>query len=286
MFKYFDIHSHTQFSAYDSDRDEVIKRALDAGVGVINVGTQKKTSEDAVALAHKYPEGVYAAVGLHPIHTHEAGAHSDDLETSFPSIEIDFDYNFYKKLAQYPKVVAMGECGLNYELGNTNYELEKDKRVKQREVFKRQIELAIEVDKPLMLHIRNAYEDTLEILNSYFVIHNSRLRGNVHFFAGDTDISKKFLDLGFTLSFTGVITYPKSKKLGMPDYEEIIRNTPIEMIMAETDAPYVAPMPHRGKRNEPAYVIEVYKKIAEIKGLDLEKVAGLLAENIKRVFKI
>ncbi|HRY62811.1 MAG TPA: TatD family hydrolase, partial [Candidatus Paceibacterota bacterium] len=187
--KFFDIHAHLHFSAYKDDRDAVLARTL-PDTWVINIGSSKNTSEDAVNLAHKYPEGVYAAIGLHPIHTDESFV--DEHESERDLLETEFDYDFYKKLALDPKVVAIGECGLNYELEITNDELWEKKRERQKEVFRRQIELAIEVNKPLMLHIRNAYEDALEILNSYFLIHNSRLRGNVHFFAGSLEVARKF----------------------------------------------------------------------------------------------
>ena len=125
-----------------------------------------------------------------------------------------------------------------------------------------------------MLHIRQAYDDALEVIKSH-----AKVRGDTHFFAGSWDTAKKFLDLGFTLSFTGVITFTH-------DYDEVIKNTPLDMLLSETDAPYVTPVPHRGKRNEPAYVIEVVRKIAEIRGQDVEMVRAQLIENAVRVFSV
>ncbi|MEI6297048.1 MAG: TatD family hydrolase [bacterium] len=277
--KYFDIHSHLHFPAFSEDIGEVMKRTLDSGTWVVNVGTSKKTSEEAIALAHKYNEGVYATVGLHPIHTDKS--HHDESESSGDLIETEFDYEFYKKIALDPKVVAIGECGLDF------YHLGEDSKKKQIENFEKHIDLSLDVGKPLMLHIRDAYVEALEILNTKYKIQDTnKPRGNVHFFAGDLEIAKKFLDLGFTLSFTGVITYPKSKKYGASDYEEIIKMIPLDMIMAETDAPYVAPVPHRGERNESLYVINVIKKIAEIKKLPFEEVASVLVKNSLRVFGI
>ena len=137
-----------------------------------------------------------------------------------------------------------------------------------------QIELANKLNKPLMLHIRNAYEDALAILKSH-----AKVKGDVHFFAGDWNIAKQFLDFGFTLSFTGVITFTH-------DYDEVIKNAPLDMLLSETDAPYVAPVPYRGKRNEPAYVVEVVKAIARIRGEDEEKVRTQLVANAKHLFGI
>ena len=269
--KYIDIHSHVNFTAFDDDRDEVIKRALDNDTFVINVGTQIDTSRNAVELANKYKEGVYAIVGLHPTHT--GVSYHDVKELGEGGVEFTsrgevFDKNLYRELLQNPKVVAIGECGLDY------YRCEKESILKQKQAFIAQIELANELGKPLMLHIRDAYPDALQILKEY-----SKVKGNVHFFAGKWEDAKAFLDFGFTLSFSGVVTFTH-------DYDEVIRNTPLEMIMSETDSPYVSPVPHRGRRNEPSYVCEVVKKIAEIKNLPEEEVARAIIENAKRVFGI
>ncbi|HBM45872.1 MAG: Hydrolase, TatD family [Parcubacteria group bacterium GW2011_GWF2_38_76] len=276
--EYFDIHAHTHFPAFKEDRDEVIKRALDNNTWLINIGTQKETSKEAVVLAHKYPKGVYASIGLHPIHTEKC--HDDDMESEIDVCETEFDYDFYKKLAQDDKVVAIGECGLDF------FHLEENTKAKQIEIFKKHIELSIEVNKPLMLHVRDAYQEVLDILKEYKKVNKDNLRGNVHFFAGNIEVAKEFLALGFSLSFTGVVTYPKSKKIGMADYEEIIKITPIDRLMSETDAPYVAPAPYRGKRNEPLYVKEVVAKIAEIKGITVEEVSKQLVDNAIKTFNI
>lgn len=281
MPEFIDIHSHVNFVAFDEDRDAVVARTLEAKTWMINVGTQKDTSQGAVDMANKYPEGVYAIIGLHPIHTDKS--HHDEKEIGeggkeFTSHGEAFDKEFYLKLGADPKVVAIGECGLDY------YRLDEDSVAKQKETFIQSIEVANELNKPLMLHIRSnpdnsAYFDAIEILKTH-----AKVKGDVHFFAGNLEEAKAFLDLGFTLSFTGAITYPP--RPGGCDYAEIIRNTPLEMIMSETDCPYVAPIPYRGKRNEPIYVQEVVKKIAEIKGLDLEVVKRALVANAQRVFNL
>src|SRR3989338_1323299 len=279
MPKYIDIHSHVNFKAFDEDKDEVIARALENDTWMINVGTQMDTSKKAVEMANQYKEGVYAIVGLHPIHT---GASYHDLQElgkggqEFASRGEIFDKEFYRELLKDPKVVGIGECGLDY------YRMDEESIEKQKEAFIEQIELANEFDLPLMLHIRNnladktksAYKDSLEILKQH-----SKVRGDVHFFAGSPEDAKAFLDFGFTLSFTGVITFTHN-------YDEVIKNTPPNMIMSETDCPYVTPVPHRGKRNEPAYVKEIVKKIAEIKNLPEAEVAAAIIENAKRVFNI
>lgn len=268
---YIDIHAHVNFNAYNEDRDEVIKRALQKNTWMINVGTQVETSLSALELAHKYEKGVYAIVGLHPVHTDKSYHDEKELGEggkAFTSKGEVFDRNVYKKMLQDPKVVGLGECGLDY------FRLEDDTKEKQKNAFVEQIELANEVDKPLMLHIRNAYADSLELLKKH-----AKVKGNVHFFAGTWEEAKGFLDLGFTLSFTGVVTFAR-------DYDEVVKNVPLDMLMSETDCPYITPTPYRGKRNEPLYVSEVVKKIAEIKGLDVETVKLQLAENAVRVFNL
>ncbi len=284
--KYIDIHSHVNFKAFDEDRDEVIKRALENDVWVINVGTQIDTSTKAVEMANQYPEGVYAIIGLHPIHTGESYHDEKELGEGgkeFISRGEIFDKEAYRELLKDSKVVGIGECGLDY------YRCDKESIEKQKKAFIEQIELANEFNKPLMLHIRNnpedktlnAYTDSLEILKAHLDQEGlpRQRRGDVHFFAGSSEDAKEFLDFGFTLSFTGVITFTH-------DYDEVIKNTPLDMIMTETDSPYVTPVPYRGKRNEPVYVKEVVRRIAEIKGITEEEIAKNIIENAKRVFKI
>ena len=175
-------------------------------------------------------------------------------------------------------IVAIGECGLDYYHGN-----EKGKEL-QKKAFRQQIELALEYQLPLMLHIRpsegtyDAYEDVLAILKGYKT-NNLELIGDVHFFAGTVEIAQEFLDMGFYISFTGVITFAKV-------YEELVSYVPLDRILSETDAPYVAPIPFRGKRNEPSHVREVVKKIAEIKELDENMVAEQIMKNAKKLFRI
>ncbi|MBI2476155.1 MAG: TatD family hydrolase [Candidatus Taylorbacteria bacterium] len=283
MPEFIDVHSHVNFAAFEVDRDAVIKRALEAGVWMINVGTQKDTSQKAVELAEKYPDGVYACVGLHPIHSGKSFHDEQELGVGgkeFTSRSEQFNSTIYRTMAEHPKVVGIGECGLDF------YRENQDSGFKiQEKIFHQQIELAVAVNKPLMLHVRNgsgrsAYREALSILSAYGGSASggkSGLRGNFHFFAGSWDEAKEILDLGFTLSFTGVITFTR-------DYDEIVKNAPLDRILSETDCPYVAPAPHRGKRNEPAYVSAVVKKIAEIRREDFEVVKKQLVQNAVNFF--
>src|SRR3989338_2162292 len=203
--KYFDAHTHANFAAYGEDRDAVIERARDASVAMNVVGTQFDTSRSAVELAKKYDD-VYATIGLHPIHTAKSYHDEKEIGPSFAKAtegeggvqgftsrgEI-FDKERYRSLAKNEKVIAIGECGLDY------YRIDESTKEVQMRAFIEQIELAGEIKKPLMLHIRNAYDDALEVLRAHATV-----RGDVHFFAGDWEVAKKFLELGFTLSFTGV----------------------------------------------------------------------------------
>lgn len=273
----FDVHTHVQFHAFKDDADLVIQRSLDAGIWMINVGTQKDTSAKAVEIAQRYPEGVYATVGLHPTHTeksyHDAQEFGDSEEGyDFTSRGEEFDYDYYKKMAADPKVVAIGECGLDY------YRLEEKTQEKQKSVFLRQINLADELKKPLMIHCRQAFADLVSLLNAKRATLNAP-PGVVHFFSGTKNDVKKLIDLGFSFSFGGVITFTR-------DYDEVVKYIPLDRILLETDAPYVAPAPRRGKRNEPAYVVEVAKKLAELKAADIKIVAQQTTVNAKVLFGI
>ncbi len=253
--KFIDIHSHIDFKDFDNDREEVLKRMKESEVTTIVVGVDLETSKKCldIALAN---ESIFACIGAHPV----------DNKTFI------FNEGDFEEMVRSSKVVAIGECGLDYFRLKENIELEKERQKKE---FIKQIEFAIKYDKSLMIHIREAYEDAYVILKNY----EGKVRGNLHFFAGSLDWAKKFIELGFTVSFTGVITFAR-------DYDEVIKNIPLDKMHAETDSPFVAPIPYRGKRNEPIYVIEVVKKIAEIRDEDFEKVRIQLLENARKVFNI
>lgn len=264
-YSYIDVHTHVNLDAYTDDWREVSEHTLRDGVAHINVGTGKETSERAILLANTFEDGVYATVGLHPV---RAGGHTDNDGTPPDS----FDRAFYETLARDPRVVAIGECGLDY------YRVDKGTKEKQVEAFVSHIELANILTKPLMLHIRpsvgtmDAYEDALAVLKAH-----AEVAGNVHFFAGTYDIAKQFWDIGYTTSFTGVITFANQ-------YDEVIQKAPLSMLHGETDAPYVSPVPYRGKRNEPLHVREVYRRIAELRREDEEMIRTELLRNAERLF--
>ncbi|MEK7609277.1 MAG: TatD family hydrolase [Patescibacteria group bacterium] len=274
--KLIDSHTHVQFAAYQGDVDDVVGRSLGAGIWMVNVGTQLDTSKQAIALAEKYPEGVYATVGLHPIHTDKSFHDKEELGEGgeeFVSRGEVFDYDGYKKLALHPKVDAIGECGLDYYRIN-----DADSKEKQEVAFVQQIELARDVKKPLMIHCRSAFPDLISVLKA----NSSKLQavpGIIHFFSGTEPQASDLLNMGLFFTFGGVITFSR-------DYDEIVKSVPVSRMMLETDAPYVTPAPHRGKRNEPSYVAEVAKRLAEIKGVSLEEIQHHTNENARAIFGI
>ena len=277
-YKYFDIHSHLNFSDFNEDREEVIKKMRDEDVGAISVGIDLETSKEVVDLADKY-DNIFATIGLHPTKT-SSGGFGPSSGGFGPDARESFNKKNYKELVKNKKVVAIGECGLDYyRIKNNKSEIKNT----QKENLERQIQFALENDLPLMLHFRpsvktmDAYMDGLDILNSYAKNHGEKLRGNTHFFAGDLDTAGKFLNIGFTLSFTGVITFADN-------YDEIIKYTPLDMLMSETDCPFVAPFPFRGKRCEPLYIKEIVKRISEIKSIEYEKVEKTLVDNAFKIF--
>ena len=279
---YIDIHAHTNFVVFDADRDAVVRRALDSGTWMINVGTKQETSRKAVEMTREYPEGVYAIIGLHPIHVNPSFHDADEEKVAdVNSKGEDFDIGFYRTFAREggKKVVGIGECGLDYYRPLTEAE-----KYRQIQAFRAQIELALELDLPLMLHIRSgtgddAYRDVIEILKEYKVKAGDKLRGDAHFFAGSVRDARDFLDLGFHLSYTGVVTFAKQ-------YIELIQATPLDRIMSETDCPYVSPVPHRGKRCEPVFVQEVAHKIASIKDMPLEECKKAFVDNAFKLFRL
>lgn len=257
MPKYFDIHSHINFENFDVDRDEVISRAKESNTWMINVGTGLQTSKEVVKLAEEN-EGMFAIIGLHPLYVNEERFNEEEFE----------------RLIQNPNVVGIGECGMDFSrLKN------EEEKVIQQEDFEKQIRLAVKYEKPIMIHCRDAYPEVLEILASFKEEVGDKLRVNFHFFAGTEDQARQILSMGFFVSFTGVITFAK-------DYIPLVNLVPLDRMMSETDCPFVAPVPHRGKRCEPGFVKEVIKKIAEIKGLDEEVVRVQIIENIGLFFKI
>lgn len=249
-----DTHAHVNFSAYRVDADEVIRRSLDADTWIINVSSQYSTGRRAVELAEKYKEGVYAAVGLHPIHAQDG-----------------FDHEKYKQLARLPGVVAIGEIGLDYK---EEYAAFKEK---QKEVFLEQVGLARESHLPIIFHCRMAHKDLIEILNEQKTANSERLKGVVHCFTGNWSQAEKYLEMGLCLGFNGIIF-----KMNL---DGIIKKTPIQRILIETDCPYLTPPPKKG-RNEPIYIKYIAEKIAKVKNLSYEEILKITTENAKKLFKI
>lgn len=259
-----DAHTHIQIDQFDNDRTEVIGRALERGIWLINAGDNKKSSQDAVGIANDYKNGVYATIGQHP------------------SEKENFDVEFYKGLAKNKKAVAIGECGLDYYYKQSDADqawISADKE-RQKKLFAEQIILAKETGLPLMIHCRDAFSDLIEILKKYHQGPGTEsLKGIVHFFTGDKIIAEKFLDMGFNFTFGGLVTFNRS-------FDDVIKYIPLENILIETDAPYVAPVPYRGKRNEPLYVEEVAKAIAGVKGIPPDDFCAKATENTRKIFNI
>ncbi len=259
MPKFFDIHSHINDIKFEGDIVDVVKRMKEENVWTIVVGTDRRSSQLAAQISYFY-DGVFSAIGIHP---------TDDPEGYF-------NEEYFEELLDSPKVVAIGECGLDNFRSKDKSEQEKRRQI---DLFEKQIEFAVKFDKPLMIHCRGAHKEAIDILSSKKQEYGEKLRGDIHFFSEGIETAKKYFDLDFTISFTGVITFTN-------DYDEAIKYSPLNMIMSETDSPYVSPIPHRGSRNEPMYVKEVVKRISEIRGEDYEKIEKALVDNAFRVFDI
>jgi TatD DNase family protein len=277
-YAFFDLHSHLHDTAYNHDAEDVITEMKAYGVGSITVGTDLALSKEAVALAEQH-DNLYATIGLHPA----------------DNVTEEFDEKAFETLLASKKVVGIGECGLDYHYVENFFERDKVEKSlvhtkdaeadRQQRIFLEQVDFACKHNLPLMLHGRpskgsmDAYEDMLYILENAKKHYGVKLRGNAHFFVGNIEIAKRFVDIGFTMSFSGVITFTK-------DYDDVVRYLPITMIHAETDSPYATPAPFRGKRNSPMYVQEVVAKIAVLRGQPFEEIRTQLLENAKRVFDL
>lgn len=262
---FIDTHSHLNFKAFKIDYAQAIERAFRSDVKKIIIPSSNlETSKKAVKIAKEF-ESIYAAVGLHPIHI--------DPSTALRAGE-NFDEAELLKLAKSKKVIAIGETGLDYYHARahdrTNAEL-------QKEVFGKHLKLASRLNLPVIIHSREAGDDILSILTGQ----NPLPRGVFHCFSENWQFAQVILEMGFYFSFTGIITFTKNQETF-----EVIKNTPLEKILIETDSPYMTPESHRGERNEPAYVVEVAKKIAELKKIPIEKVADQTTKNAIELFKI
>lgn len=274
-----DTHAHLQFRAYDKDREEVIKRCLDGStsspqVWTINVGTNYETSKAAVGLAEKYDNGVYAAVGLHPINLDTGLVKMRTDANEGGHSEKEFDYEKYKELAKSPKVAAIGEIGLDYYWKpKTKARLEQFKQ-KQKDLLALQFKLARELDLPIIFHCRMAHDDLLDILDQ-------KIRGVIHSFTGNLQQAKKFLEIGLYLGFNAIIF----KKIEGIDFEDVIKNTPLDRILLETDCPYLTPPKEQG-RNEPPYIEHLARRVSELKDTSYEELVKRTADNAGNLFNI
>ena len=256
----FDTHAHYDDERFDEDRDELLRSMSENGVGLIlNPGCDVETSRKALSYAQTYPH-VYAAVGFHPENIE--GMSDEAVEAGLKEIEA---------MAADPRVCAIGEIGLDYYWCKDPAE-----RKRQQEVFRAQMRMAGRLDLPVIVHDREAHLDCLTIVEQY-----PKARGVFHCYSGSAEFAKRLLDLGWYISFTGVVTFKNAKKA-----LDVIRMMPMDRIMVETDAPYMAPEPYRGKRNSSLYVYRMAEVIAEIKGFPVEEVVRITTENGKRLFGI
>lgn len=283
-FMFFDTHAHVNFAAFKEDAEPTIKRALDEGVWVVNVGTQIDTSKEAVAMAGKFVDGVFAVVGIHPVHTYSQEL--DEEETHFKTREEKFDYQAYKQLASHPKVLGIGECGLDYFRLPADGDISAIKQL-QKDAFVEQIKLAKELNKTLVIHSRSsqgtddACLDILKIIKSEIRNPKLEIRMVLHSYTGSPQVASEFIKLGAYISFNGIITFDKTG-----NQAAVLNVVPDDKIVLETDCPYLTPAPHRGKRNEPSYVKHVAEKVAELKNLSFDEVAELITKNAKKLFNL
>ncbi len=252
-----DTHAHLDYPDYDADRDEVVERARQAGVTqIITIGIGRKSIPSSLALCDKY-EGVFAAVGVHP--------------TSLDALGLE-EWTLLEDAAKHPRVVAIGETGLDYHH-------EPFDKGRQRDYFLRQLDLAKRVDRPVVIHCRNAYEDAVKILREF-----GRFRkepGVMHCFGADRATAEQVYEMGYMISVGGILTFKNA-----PALRELVEAMPRDRLLLETDCPFLAPAPHRGKRNEPGWTRLVAEKLAEIWKVSLEEAARQVAANVKRVFGI
>lgn len=256
-----DSHAHIDGPEFDLDREDVIRRARDAGVStILNVGTGDPHSdafERAVKLAERH-EGLYTAIGTHP---HDARLYDDVAEQKIKNL-----------IKQSSGVIAWGEIGLDFHYDNSPRDM-------QREAFRRQLRAARELSLPVIVHTREAEDDTIEILRSEWA--GSGLSGIMHCFGGSLRLAEQCMELGFLVSFSGIVTFKKADEL-----RAVAKEIPPEQLLIETDCPFLAPIPYRGKRNEPAYVLEVARCLADLRGVSLDEMAQITSVNFARLFSL
>jgi TatD DNase family protein len=285
--KRIDAHCHVHFPAYGDEREAVIARALADGTGMVCVGTELGTSEGAVAVAEAH-DGLWAAVGFHPSHLHPT--HHDDEELGDRPGAASFDIPAFRRLIRSSrKVVGIGECGLDRHHLPTEITAEgiENERREQKELFRQHIELALEFDLPVIVHCRDLHDEACTIIREY---HDAGrpVRGVAHCFTGDRAAAKLYLDLGFYVSFAGTVTYkPRAADRATGETPEaVLKTIPLDRLIIETDAPYLAPGTRRGQRNEPAFVKEVGEKVAELLDLPIATIEDHSRRNTIALFSL
>jgi len=282
-----DSHTHVHFKAFEGEMEDVIRRAQAADVLMITVGTQKDTSKKAVEVAREH-DGVWATVGLHPNHTPEQEFTDPNELSDIANVKTrseSFDANYYRELAQDPKCVGIGECGLDFFHIPKN--LDRASVIKkQTEMFMAQVELATELELPLVVHCRDAYEEQAQLIKETISSGKLPARGVMHCFGGTVKDAEKFLELGFMIGITGIVTFPPRKGEDVNPAQEVAKMVPLDKLLIETDAPYLSPAPVRGQKNEPAFVRHIAEFIADLRGISLEELAEATTANAKRLFKI
>lgn len=250
----FDSHAHLNDEAFDQDRAELLETFRDAGVGlVMNAGCSLKSSREGIALAEAYP-WIYCSVGTHPDTADEV---NEEL------LEV------YRQMCSHPKVKAIGEIGLDYYYETIH-------RDAQMRAFRMQMQLAEELDMPVIVHERDAHEDGMSIVKEF-----PKVKGVFHCYSGSAEMARQLVGLGWYIGFTGVLTFKNARKA-----VETAQQIPLEQILLETDCPYMAPEPYRGKRNHPGYLPKMAEKLAQIRGIPVEEVIRVTTENAKRLYRI
>lgn len=278
-----DTHCHVNFHAFDTDSEEVIRAALTEQTWMINVGTNYATSKRSVELAERIGRGMVASIGIHPIHLAKdiiETAVFDGKEYAFTTKQEGFDKRAYYELAQSKKVVAIGESGLDfYHLDHfKSDQMTADEYVQlQTETLYEILSFAREVELPHIFHCRDAYDEFVDIVRDF----GEDVRGVMHCFTGTPEQVRNILDLGLYIGFTGIITFPNAGAL-----REVVKIVPLDRLLLETDSPYLAPQAYRGKRNQPLYVAEVARMVAQIKGVSYEEVVETTTQNAYTAFHL
>ena len=288
-----DTHAHVNFNAFREDADDVLLRALKSDIWVIMPGSQYSTSKRAVEIAERYEKGVYAAVGLHPIHVGEqrkvdvqevqSQQGGEQPWMTFETRAEEFDLERYRELIKSKKTVAIGEFGLDYYYRPKGKAKLEAFKAKQKEVFIEQLKLAEEVDLPVILHCRVAHDDMLHLLTTSYKLQTKNLRGAVHCFTGTAEQAQKFMGLGLYIGFNGLIFKDVP---ALPNPEEVISSIPLDRIVLETDSPYLIPPMGRKDRNEPLFVKYVAQEIARIKKITFDEVARVTTQNAQELFRL